>query len=56
MSILTEVDGSHGGRFHYVSPNTDLLAWVLSALLELDMPTWSVTDYGSHWEQRHQDT
>ena len=29
MSILTEVDGSHGSRFHYVSPNTDLLAWVL---------------------------
>ena len=28
MSILTEVDGSHGSRFHYVSPNTDLLAWV----------------------------
>ena len=29
MSNLTEVDGSHGSRFHYVSPNTDLLAWVL---------------------------
>ena len=28
MSSLTEADGSHGGRFHYVSPNTDLLAWV----------------------------
>ncbi len=28
MYSLTEVDGSHGGRFHYVSPNTDLLAWV----------------------------
>ena len=28
MSSLTEPDGRHGGRFHYVSPNTDLLAWV----------------------------
>jgi CubicO group peptidase (beta-lactamase class C family) len=22
-------DGPHGGRFHYVSPNTDLLGWVI---------------------------
>jgi CubicO group peptidase (beta-lactamase class C family) len=22
-------DGAHGGRFHYVSPNTDLLGWVI---------------------------
>ena len=28
MSSLTEPDGRHGGPFHYVSPNTDLLAWV----------------------------
>lgn len=28
MSVLNERDGPHGGRFHYVSPNTDLLAWV----------------------------
>lgn len=28
MSKMTERDGDHGGRFHYVSPNTDLLAWV----------------------------
>ena len=26
---LTETDGSHGGAFHYVSPNTDLLGWVI---------------------------
>lgn len=26
---LTARDGEHGGRFHYVSPNTDLLGWVL---------------------------
>lgn len=26
---LAEGDGSHGGRFHYVSPNTDLLGWAL---------------------------
>ena len=26
---LTERDGSHGGAFHYVSPNTDLLGWVI---------------------------
>ena len=26
---LTERDGPHGGAFHYVSPNTDLLAWVM---------------------------
>ena len=28
MSTLTERDGNHGERFHYVSPNTDLMAWV----------------------------
>ncbi|MEM7424675.1 MAG: serine hydrolase [Pseudomonadota bacterium] len=26
---LTERDGAHEGRFHYVSPNTDLLAWII---------------------------
>jgi len=26
---LGEGDGPHGGRFHYVSPNTDLLGWAL---------------------------
>ena len=26
---LTERDGGHGGPFHYVSPNTDLLGWVI---------------------------
>jgi CubicO group peptidase (beta-lactamase class C family) len=26
---LTKPDGKHGGRFHYVSPNTDLLGWVI---------------------------
>jgi len=26
---LTRADGAHGGRFHYVSPNTDLLGWVI---------------------------
>ncbi len=26
--LLTERDGPHNGRFHYVSPVTDLLAWV----------------------------
>lgn len=29
QSLLTEPDGPHGGRFHYVSPVTDLMAWVL---------------------------
>lgn len=29
FSTLTERDGDHHGRFHYVSPNTDLLGWVL---------------------------
>lgn len=28
-SRLTEADGQHGQRFHYVSTNTDLLAWVI---------------------------
>ena len=28
MSRLCDRDGPHGGRFHYVSPNTDLLAWI----------------------------
>ena len=27
--LLAERDGRHEGRFRYVSPNTDLLAWVL---------------------------
>ena len=26
---MTDRDGPHGGRFHYVSPNTDLLGWVV---------------------------
>jgi len=26
---LEKPDGPHGGRFHYVSPNTDLLGWVI---------------------------
>ena len=26
---LTETGRPHGGRFHYVSPNTDLLGWVI---------------------------
>lgn len=26
---LTDADGKHGGDFHYVSPNTDLLGWVI---------------------------
>lgn len=29
LSTLKERDGEHGGRFHYVSPDTDLLGWVL---------------------------
>ena len=28
-SSLTETDGAHGRGFHYVSPNTDLLGWVM---------------------------
>jgi len=29
FSQITNSDGPHEGRFHYVSPNTDLLAWVI---------------------------
>ena len=29
VPTLAEGDGPHGGRFHYVSPNTDLLGWAL---------------------------
>jgi CubicO group peptidase (beta-lactamase class C family) len=29
LATLKDRDGAHGGRFHYVSPNTDLLGWVL---------------------------
>lgn len=29
LPTLKARDGEHGGRFHYVSPNTDLLGWVL---------------------------
>ena len=28
---LTQTDGQHGGRFHYVSPNSDLLGWLIEA-------------------------
>jgi CubicO group peptidase (beta-lactamase class C family) len=28
-AMLTETDGRHGRGFHYVSPNTDLLGWVI---------------------------
>jgi CubicO group peptidase (beta-lactamase class C family) len=28
-ATLKQTDGAHGGRFHYVSPNTDLLGWVI---------------------------
>lgn len=28
QSLMTDRDGPHNGRFHYVSPVTDLLAWV----------------------------
>ena len=27
--VLTQRDGPHGGRFHYISTNTDLLGWVI---------------------------
>jgi CubicO group peptidase (beta-lactamase class C family) len=29
FSTLHTRDGEHGGRFHYVSPNTDLLGWLI---------------------------
>lgn len=29
FGLLTERDGSHNERFHYVSPNTDLMGWVI---------------------------
>lgn len=29
FSSLKESDGEHGGRFHYCSPNADLLGWVI---------------------------
>lgn len=29
MNKMRDSDGPHGGRFHYVSPNTDLLGWIL---------------------------
>jgi len=29
FSTLTRTDGPHGGRFHYISPNTDLLGWII---------------------------
>ena len=29
---LTESDGRHGGRFWYVSPNTDLLGWIIERM------------------------
>jgi CubicO group peptidase (beta-lactamase class C family) len=29
FQLLTRADGPHEGRFHYVSPNTDLMGWVI---------------------------
>lgn len=29
FATLKEKDGNHWGRFHYISPNTDLLGWVI---------------------------
>ncbi|MEM8688310.1 MAG: serine hydrolase [Pseudomonadota bacterium] len=29
LQTLKERDGNHEGRFHYVSPNTDLLGWII---------------------------
>ena len=29
FASLIEKDGTHKGRFHYVSPNTDLMGWVI---------------------------
>lgn len=29
FEVLVEADGRHDGSFHYVSPNTDLLGWVI---------------------------
>jgi CubicO group peptidase (beta-lactamase class C family) len=29
FSTLTASDGAHGGRNHYVSPNTDLIGWII---------------------------
>jgi len=29
FQALKDADGPHGGRFHYVSPNSDLLGWVI---------------------------
>jgi len=29
LASLVEKDGTHGGRLHYVSPNTDLMGWVI---------------------------
>ncbi|MEO9902950.1 serine hydrolase [Nisaea sp.] len=29
FATMTDADGAHEGSFHYVSPNTDLLGWVI---------------------------
>ncbi|MEM7633303.1 MAG: serine hydrolase [Pseudomonadota bacterium] len=29
FSEISDTDGAHLGRFHYVSPNTDLMAWIV---------------------------
>lgn len=31
---MKEAEGPHGGRFHYISPNTDLLGWVIERATE----------------------
>ncbi len=32
LAGLTRSEGAHGGRFHYASPNSDLLGWVIERM------------------------
>jgi CubicO group peptidase (beta-lactamase class C family) len=33
LAGLTRSEGAHGGRFHYTSPNSDLLGWVIERMM-----------------------
>jgi CubicO group peptidase (beta-lactamase class C family) len=39
---MTERDGPHGGCFHYVSPNTDLLGWVVERVTPARVGSYDV--------------
>ena len=53
FASLVETDGTHKSRFHYVSPNTDLMGWVIErATGERYAESRSASFSGVRWERR----